>query len=510
MDLGQYIKRTAVRRVVWIVVGLVVYGILAAFGVARAQQVPSYQDCYASIDRAPWCPNEGDALAAVMARAQEHVDAWNRPGRAVASTCAPETNSGHSPVYGEYFSVEVGVVREGLESCGVNYMARPARRYLAGNLCRNADSVQYNRNTSIWGAPPGEICQSGCGFSRDASSELCTLVEEGPTSGYWCNTIYNPSGSTCTAGEDLPPDDPDAPDATCSADEVRLPNGQCAPRGQCPLGQQEVDGACHPVGNCPSYHVKAPDGSCTPVPCPSGQARGQDGTCKADGNSDGTPDEEGPEGDSDNKDGMQFSGGESCSVPPTCSGDPIMCGQARIQWRIDCNTRRAESVPGGNACDNFNMPICVGEACDPVEQKQLILQWQSMCALQDLVSQDGEGEGDGGGDLGGIKDGIDRIGDFLDGGGNCLSTEEGCEPVEVPWDDEEPQRVSWSSGLSSTGTCPAPVSTTITLAGYSAPIEFSYQPICDFAALMRWVLITAATIVSGLIVAGVRSTGGGA
>src|SRR5690606_40343439 len=107
--------------------------------------------------------------------------------------------------------------------------------------------------------------------------------------------------------------------------------------------------------------------------CGEGMAKGKDGTCKADANKDGIPDaDQDPDNPDNNEDGKKFSGGDNCNAPPACAGDPIMCGQARIQWRIECNTRKHANVEGG-ACDR--MPICTGDGCKPVEYAQLIQQW---------------------------------------------------------------------------------------------------------------------------------------
>ena len=96
-----------------------------------------------------------------------------------------------------------------------------------------------------------------------------------------------------------------------------------------------------------------PDGKCLPGDgqCAAGEVRGPDGTCKKDGDGDGQPDDP---GDKDT-----FAGGDDCSVPPSCGGSPIMCGQARIQWRIDCNTRKNRNIAGGT-CNT--MPVCTGES----------------------------------------------------------------------------------------------------------------------------------------------------
>lgn len=158
-----------------------------------------------------------------------------------------------------------------------------------------------------------------------------------------------------------------------------LVNGVCKRPEQCPDGMvQNASGACEPKkGECPAGQVKGPDGSCVnDTKCPAGQARGKDGSCKKDSDGDGNPDPTENDG--------KFSGGDTCDEPPQCSGDNILCGQARIQWRIDCNTRRNANVSGG-ACNAE--PICTGEKCDALEYAQLLQQWRAACALERLAAR---------------------------------------------------------------------------------------------------------------------------
>lgn len=78
---------------------------------------------------------------------------------------------------------------------------------------------------------------------------------------------------------------------------------------------------------------------------------------------------------------------------------------------------------------------------------------------------------------------------------------------EVPWEDEDPSAVqqTWSSGLGG-GSCPAPVSFSVSLGGTSASPEFSFAPVCQFGTLMRPVIIALAAIIAGFIIGGVRGT----
>ncbi|WP_149193476.1 virulence factor TspB C-terminal domain-related protein [Luteimonas suaedae] len=498
----RWFTRTIIRRIVWILTGIAVYAALSFLGIgnAHAQQVPDYSSCYSAINQAPWCPDEGEAFAAAQQRAQAHISG------SVDTICPPVITSHSHSLYGAYFRVTLNVRRSGLDGPCTGAgggVVDVARQYPAGNICANRPTSEINVNTSLVQVP-GSTCISGCKFNIGA--DLCTTVTEGPNVGHWCNYLQTPTGATCTDGQWKPPEHQEPPQE-CPGGQKKLPDGTCGEQGECPVGQHDVNGECQPDGQCPAGQVKAPDGSCTGEGCPSGMAKGKDGTCKKDSDGDGEPDEDEDEDGDGEPDGPgdkpEFSGGESCETPPTCSGDAIMCGQAKIQWRIECNTRKKRHISGGH-CGAGGVPICTGEHCDSMEYSQLLQAWNARCALEKMLG-DGDGPGGGGADMSGVEDRLDGIADFLGGDGNCLASEEGCGPGESPWQEGDPEGESWASGIASNGTCPAPVSTTITVAGHSAPIEFSFQPICDFAGYLRYVLIASATLLGGFIVAGLRS-----
>lgn len=64
---------------------------------------------------------------------------------------------------------------------------------------------------------------------------------------------------------------------------------------------------------------------------------------------------------------------------------------------------------------------------------------------------------------------------------------------------------SWTSGVGE-GTCPSPQKFSITVTGYAASGEYSFQPLCDFASQLKPFLIVVASIVAVMILAGLRST----
>jgi hypothetical protein len=201
--------------------------------------------------------------------------------------------------------------------------------------------------------------------------------------GHNCWYATEQTGAQCTIPT---PQDGDEPPQECPAGHTRMPDGSCKPQGDCPVGQVSINGTCQPSGDCPAGQRKAPDGSCVPQTCPAGQVSGGDGTCKPDTNNDGEPDEQGE------NEPNSFSGGDKCDVPPSCSGDAIMCGMARIQWRIDCNTRKNRTITGGH-CGPGGVPICTGEKCDSMEYSHLLLQWRATCELEKgNAGAPGEGE----------------------------------------------------------------------------------------------------------------------
>ncbi len=230
--------------------------------------------------------------------------------------------------------------------------------------CRNGCNGVWNSNsdgTMNW-APTSLICP-------DDEEQQCKALG----GGYFWNSLLK----VCE-----PTDDGKCPNGA-------KPNslGKCAPE-PCPEGMaQQQDGTCRKKENeCPAGQVRSPDGRCLPGDgqCAKGEVRGPDGTCKKDSDDDGKPDEPG-ENDT-------FSGGDDCSVPPSCSGSPILCGQARIQWRIDCNTRKNRNIAGGSCAA---MPVCTGEKCDAMEYAGLLMQWRTACAAEKLASQGNNNGGDG-------------------------------------------------------------------------------------------------------------------
>lgn len=188
----------------------------------------------------------------------------------------------------------------------------------------------------------------------------------------------------------------------CPEGQERI-DGVCKPSNQCPDGMVAVLGStpgaiqqgslyCKKADSeCPPGNVTSPQGTCLPGEgqCGAGEARRDNGTCGKDSDGDGKADEDDDDDSNDpNKDSA--SGGDSCNAPPSCSGNAIACMQVKIQWRIDCNTRKKVNIAGGT-CNS--VPICTGDGCSAMEYNQLIMQWRTACATEKLSNSEGGGSG---------------------------------------------------------------------------------------------------------------------
>lgn len=323
--------------------------------------------------------------------------------------------------------------------------------------CRNGCNGVWNSNsdgTMNW-APTSLICP-------DDEEQQCKALG----GGYFWNSLLK----VCE-----PTDDGKCPNGA-------KPNslGKCAPE-PCPEGMtQQQDGTCKKKENeCPAGQVRSPDGKCLPGDgqCAKGEVRGQDGTCKKDADNDGNPDPVNEE---------SFSGGDDCSAPPSCSGSPIMCGQARIQWRIDCNTRKNRNIAGGTCA---SMPICTGEKCDAMEYAGLLMQWRSACALEKMA----QGNGNGGGDNADVK----AIRDALTGTGGAVTTAPD-RPSSDVWAPRSGTPVKPDTGGYGWGrTCPQPPSFEV----FGNVIQINTAPLCNWLILGSYFVMGLAALASLRIIA---------
>lgn len=312
-------------------------------------------------------------------------------------------------VCGYLYPQETGVAVAGyLASCSSRpSQTTPFLPVTGSTGCNRGCSVKYAQNadeTSVV-SPTGSVC----------SDEI--LKKNCPSGSYWNGYmgVCEPVDKPCPEGQ-------------------KKKNGQCVPDGKCPEGMVATPGTtpgaiqqgslyCSPEkSECPAGNVKSPSGQCLPGDgqCSAGEAKGKDGTCKKDSNGDGKPDEEDGEQDP-NKDSA--SGGDSCDSPPSCSGNAIQCMQVKVQWRIDCNTRKNRNVTGGTCTA---VPICTGDKCDAMEYASLLQQWKSACALEKLAKKEGEGDNDvdaSDANGNGVPDVLEGTGDVADAGDGAADVE---------------------------------------------------------------------------------------
>lgn len=377
------------------------------------------------------------------------------------------------------------------------------------NRCDTACNARPTQTTLFYPKPGSVICERGCvrSFLANGDGETMTTQSTG-------QTCQAQDSSTCAA---LPPErgnfvwnpylkvcEPVVPE--CPAGQKPV-NGRCELNDFCPAGQVlNEQSVCVPrEGECPAGTTRDLQGMCVskdddgdPNKCPTGQVKGADGTCKPDTDDDGQADDDGEEG--------RFGGGDNCKVPPTCSGDAIMCGQARIQWRIDCNTRRNQKISGGGCAPN-TMPVCVGESCDLMQYAQLMQAWHTRCAVEKLASgsgNGGDGDGDGNrdadfdayaagaGDAAALSDdGVTAAGAFTDESANNGGA------GGVPGGTGELD----SSGLGLSRSCPNLPS--VTVMGATLDFNQASAPLCDWMRLGgQFVLIIAALLSVRILASG--------
>lgn len=359
-------------------------------------------------------------------------------------------------------------------STGGGYYVSPSPQQQQGWYYTRGCASEPSKTTPFF-PPSGSVrCVGGCEVSyRDNGDDTTTYSPNGKTcdkkpdcNAQGKNMVWNAMLGVCQ------PVEPE-----CPAGKVKVGNA-CADEKPCPDGMALVAGSCKKEDNeCPAGMIRSPLGSCIPGDgqCAKGEVRGPDGTCKRDKNNDGQPDTDDPE---------SFSGGDDCKSPPSCSGSPIMCGQARIQWRIDCNTRRNNNISGGH-CSQSGMPICTGEECKAMEYSQLLMQWRSACAVEKLAAkQDAPGQGGTNGDANG-----NGVADVLEGQGTPASTGDVAADVA--------SAKNWGIGLSTDrldtsnmfgggGSCPEPPSITIMGKTVSAG-DMPY--FCNVAAILRALIL---------------------
>ena len=469
MKFGRIFANAIARRVAYVLVAMA----LAWLGLGESRAQSSGRIA---------APSEGAAYAMCLGLAEP------MSGRGATPRC-PKTDPAPCFEYGLGNTNDCAAYRVCVWSSANGYSCdNKWVGFLKSSSCAAQPSTTFSHDLAI---PTGATgCSSGCEFvvtnngdgtySRNYSTPglgTCNVLPDCPLSPDW---YLNAVTSLCTPAEE-----------ECPANQVKNPKTkQC--EEACPTGMVlDPTGACKPsADDCPAGNVRAPSGECLPGEgqCAAGEARRPNGTCGRDSDGDGQADEddEDPENDPDRE---TASGGDSCSAPPSCSGGPIDCLQAKIQWRIDCNTRHKVNVTGG-ACGA--MPVCVGENCKAMEYAQLLQQWKAACALEKLANAEGGGEGGDNADLIALLTGPGSIngehGDTggMPGGDGPFQWGEGVE--------HEPDTAGFGYGSS----CPSPPS--FTVGGRTISIDLTIM--CQWVSLAGSIVLVLAGLASVRIVSG--------
>lgn len=410
-------------------------------------------------------PTEGEAYIRCEANRGASESAFSGQPNPPKYTCRRTTDSA---------SILFSCIRA---ESGVNGSCiRDGDTYMYAALLKDSCENQPTKTTPFFPPSGSTRCINGCEVkyfnneddtsSYSTTGKVCDKKPDCDSQGK--NMVWNAMLGVCQ------PVEPECPEG-----KVKVGNA-CTNEKPCPDGMALVAGSCKKKDEeCPSGMVRSPLGSCIPGDgqCATGEVRGADGTCKRDKDNDGEPDPTGP----DDKD--SFSGGDTCQSPPSCSGSPIMCGQARIQWRIDCNTRRNNNISGGQ-CSQAGMPTCTGEKCNAMEYAGLLMQWRSACALEKMAGEKPETPGGSKSDANG-----NGVADVLEGQGTPASTGDVAADVA--------SAKNWGIGLSTDrldtsnmfgggGSCPEPPSITIMGKTVSAG-DMPY--FCKVAAILRALIL---------------------
>ncbi|MEA9732499.1 hypothetical protein [Xanthomonas campestris] len=468
--LARVFLSAVVRRIAYVIAAFV----LAWLGIARAEAIEY--------------PTQGAAYVGCLAHTRAYLSSRNSPNTDSNPKCVIP-----NPVNTFY---EGRFDFKPCETCASSEAAVALHSWLAG--CESAGS-----SVTQFLPPTGSTqCWNGCEvkYRQNGDDETST---RSPT-GAICADDYKgkcPSGSFWNGymGVCQPVDPP------CPAGQVKQ-DGVCKPENKCPQGmvavQASTPGAvaqgslyCAPEKEeCPPGTIMSPAGKCLPGEgqCAAGEAPGKDGTCKKDADGDGEGDEEG-EGEGEGGEGKkdEASGGESCETPPTCSGSAIQCIQVKIQWRIDCNTRRSQNISGG-ACTA--VPVCTGKACDAMEYAQLMQQWRSTCFLEKLAKGDTSGGSNSDKNGNGVADVLEGMGTVPDVGDGKADIE-GAKRFGIRLSTDKLDR----DNIFGSGSCPQPPSFTVmgkTISG----ADFPY--FCQAAAILKaliWIfgVYTAIQILTG-------------
>lgn len=406
MNIGRIFANAMARRVAYVVVALAFTAVASLLGIAEAHAQTA--GCTYNGPLQATCQTREQAKAAAdgmthptaeaclagQGRTWSYVTERTNPTSKNYRRVIIYTNGGcgqsaghRSPFGGASWNIEcpAGQTWNDLlqicSECPAGEQTPTFPSMIGAYRCPTGQCAQLAVGCSATGPTPNHICWEVVGGAKCTGNESCpTGFNKDPTTG------------TCWPKEQCPPG------------HIEDENGECLPPQSCPEGQHKDQfGICKPNDSeCPAGQVKSPEGNCLPGDgqCSQGYAKGRDGTCKKDSDGDGEPDEEEEEdcegedceGESDGKGKGTFEGGDNCNAPPICSGDNIMCGQAKLQWRIECNTRKNAVIAGGQ-CNQ--VPQCTGDGCKALDYAILLTTWRTACALEARTGTGLPGEGGG-------------------------------------------------------------------------------------------------------------------
>lgn len=371
MNIGRIFANALVRRIAYVLVAMA----LAWLGIDSARAATEY-------------PDQASANAACQADLAAHLAQW-------VGYPPPEPACGYSegPVWGQYTCQ--GWAGAQVKPCnnGPRYYIFPIQNscstrpnYVGAPPVSTVQTVPRNGSISCVNGCDAVLNNNGDGtWTGDYGlGQACTAESSKTTCEHMSGYHWNAWNQTCEPNEQKCGTN-EVKDAATGACQDACPEGMVVnQQGQCETAKEE----------CPAGNVKSPEGACLPGEgqCAAGEARRDNGTCGKDSDGDGKADEDDDDPDND-PDKETASGGDTCNAPPSCSGSAIMCMQVKIQWRIDCNTRRNRNVAGG-AC--AAMPVCTGDGCDAVEYSQLLMQWRTACATEKLAAKGSDGGTDNG------------------------------------------------------------------------------------------------------------------
>lgn len=380
MKWGDYIKRTAVRRIVYLVIGAIfalVFG-----GRAFAQTGPIEQRTF---------PTASEAYAACMTTAQWFVNASAatraNPRCKLEITFNPPRNVNGTEIRGMY-------------SCYHGYDYDPDREV---QCALSNPYFQYGDTTcpsgQAWDAPTNS-CKTDCSGKPDLNGVLavnlalgeqlckggCSYAPLPEQSGAFgqettFGATWRATGATCSADNHTKPFDPNKDICTQqgSLTQCVKPDGRfcanattgkeiCWNKGE--TGQRRtLDGSLagdrQVAPGVPS--VTGIDGGTTSNSTTTINNTTYNQEFKGGGTSSGPSQSNTGEGGSENPDGSDkdkgsASGGGSCSAPPSCSGDAINCAVLDQQWRTRCaNDKNDDGQPDWTEGDK---PTGEGEGTD--------------------------------------------------------------------------------------------------------------------------------------------------